>query len=205
MSTAVKADPTVAPFVVAFADGDMSMSELMGGKGANLAEMTRLGLPVPHGFTITTAACRHYLALGREPADLDHLVGLHLHQLEKMTGRAFGDPADPLLVSVRSGARRSMPGMMETVLNVGITDEVIPGLAARGGERFAWDCYRRLVQMYGRTVLGVDGDFFEAALSAARRDAGAHSDSELDADSLRKLTLEFRRTLVSQAGEDLPQ
>jgi pyruvate,orthophosphate dikinase len=205
VSITVNADPTTEPFIIAFADGDMSMSELMGGKGANLAEMTRLGLPVPHGFTITTAACRHYLALGREPADLDHQVGIHLHQLEKKTGRAFGDPADPLLVSVRSGARRSMPGMMETVLNVGLTDEVIPGLAARGGERFAWDCYRRLVQMYGRTVLGVDGDFFEAALSAARRDAGVHSDTELDAASLRKLTLDFRRTLVSQAGEDLPQ
>jgi len=135
MSLTVNAEATTAPFVVAFADGDMSMSDLMGGKGANLAEMTRLGLPVPHGFTITTAACRHYLTLGHEPEDLDHEVGIHLHQLEKMTGRTLGDPADPLLVSVRSGAKRSMPGMMETVLNVGITDEVIPGLVARGGEQ----------------------------------------------------------------------
>src|ERR1035437_8350608 len=205
MSLTVNSNASTAPFVVAFADGDMSMSDLMGGKGANLAEMTRIGLPVPHGFTITTAACRHYLTLGREPDDLDHQVGIHLAQLESMTGRRLGNPADPLLVSVRSGAKRSMPGMMETGLNVGRTDAVIPGLVARGGERFAWDCYRRLVQMYGRTVLGVDGDFFEAALSAARRDAGAHNDSELDADSLRNLPLEFRRTLGSQAGEDLPQ
>jgi pyruvate, orthophosphate dikinase len=205
MSLTVNAEATTAPFVVAFADGDMSMSELLGGKGANLAEMTRLGLPVPHGFTITTAACRHYLTLGHEPADLDHQVGVHLHELEKMTGREFGDPADPLLVSVRSGAKRSMPGMMETVLNVGITDEVIPGLVARGGERFAWDCYRRLVQMYGRTVLGVDGELFDVALFAARRDAGVSSDTELDAASLQMLTSNFRRTLVSQTGEDLPQ
>ena len=205
VSLTVNADPATAPCVIAFADGDMSMSELMGGKGANLAEMTRLGLPVPHGFTITTAACRHYLALGREPADLDHQVGIHLQQLENVARRRFGDPANPLLVSVRSGARRSMPGMMETVRNVGLTDAVIPGLAARGGQRFAWDCYRRLVQMYGRTVLGVDGELFDAALSAARRDAGVVSDTELDAASLSRLTRDFRRTLVSQTGEDLPQ
>ena len=205
MSLTINAEATTAPFVVAFADGDMSMSELMGGKGANLAEMTRLGLPVPHGFTITTAACRHYLTLGREPEDLNHQVGIHLHQLESMTGRQFGDPADPLLVSVRSGAKRSMPGMMETVLNVGLTDAVIPGLIARGGERFAWDCYRRLVQMYGRTVLGVDGERFEVALVAARREAGVVSDTELDAASLKKLTTDFRRTLLDEVGEDLPQ
>lgn len=205
MSLTVNSKAATDPFVVAFADGDMSMSDLMGGKGANLAEMTRIGLPVPHGFTITTAACRHYLTLGREPEDLDHQVGIHLGQLEKMTGRQLGNPADPLLVSVRSGAKRSMPGMMETVLNVGITDAVIPGLIARGGERFAWDCYRRLVQMYGRTVLGVDGELFEVALVAARREAGVISDTELDADSLKKLTTDFRRTLVTEVGEDLPQ
>ncbi|HEY5180068.1 MAG TPA: pyruvate, phosphate dikinase, partial [Dermatophilaceae bacterium] len=205
MSLTVNSNASTAPFVVAFADGDMSMSDLMGGKGANLAEMTRIGLPVPHGFTITTAACRHYLTLGREPDDLDHQVGIHLAQLESMTGRRLGNPADPLLVSVRSGAKRSMPGMMETVLNVGLTDAVIPGLVARGGERFAWDCYRRLVQMYGRTVLGVDGELFEVALVAARREAGVLSDTELDAASLKKLTTDFRRTLVNEVGEDLPQ
>ncbi|NMM23382.1 MAG: pyruvate, phosphate dikinase [Phycicoccus sp.] len=205
MSLTVKSQAATAPFVVAFADGDMSMSDLMGGKGANLAEMTRIGLPVPHGFTITTAACRHYLTLGREPEDLDRQVGIHLAQLESMTGRQLGNPADPLLVSVRSGAKRSMPGMMETVLNVGLTDAVIPGLIARGGERFAWDCYRRLVQMYGRTVLGVDGELFEVALVAARREAGVVSDTELDAASLKKLTTDFRRTLVTAVGEDLPQ
>jgi len=205
MSLTVSSKAATAPFVVAFADGDMSMSDLMGGKGANLAEMTRLGLPVPHGFTITTAACRHYLALGREPEDLDQQVGIHLAQLESTSGRRLGDPADPLLVSVRSGAKRSMPGMMETVLNVGLTDAVIPGLIARGGERFAWDCYRRLVQMYGRTVLGVDGELFEVALVAARREAGVLSDTELDAASLKKLTTDFRRTLVNEVGEDLPQ
>ena len=159
-----------APLVMSLGDGDRGMVDLLGGKGANLAEMTRLGLPVPHGFVITTEACRAYLAHGQEPAELEPLVADRLRELEAAAGRRFGHPDDPLLVSVRSGARFSMPGMMETILNVGLTDDTLPGLAARGGDRFAWDCYRRLVQMYGRTVLGIDAGLFEQALARARHE-----------------------------------
>ncbi|MDQ2755070.1 MAG: pyruvate, phosphate dikinase [Actinomycetota bacterium] len=181
------------------------MVDLLGGKGANLAEMTRLGLPVPPGFVITTEACRTYLVDGKEPADLHELVLEQLRELVIEAGREFGAASDPLLVSVRSGARFSMPGMMETILNVGLTDATLPGLAARGGERFAWDCYRRLTQMYGRTVLGVGADFFEDALALAREAHGVGDDCDLDTATLKALTAQFRRILVEQAGEDLPQ
>ncbi|MEO7061340.1 MAG: PEP/pyruvate-binding domain-containing protein, partial [Lapillicoccus sp.] len=194
-----------APLVMSLHDGDRGMVDLLGGKGANLAEMTRLGLPVPHGFVITTEACRSYLVHGREPADLQGLVLEQLRVLEAEAGRDFGALHDPLLVSVRSGARFSMPGMMETILNVGLTDATLPGLVSRGGERFAWDCYRRLTQMYGRTVLGVDATLFEEALARARDGHGVTDDSGLDAATLRTLTAEFRRILVDQTGEDLPQ
>lgn len=193
------------PLVVSLRDGDRSMADLLGGKGANLAEMTRLGLPVPHGFVITTVACRSYLATGSEPASLQAQVQEHLEILERETGRRLGDPATPLLVSVRSGARFSMPGMMETILNVGLTDGSVQGLARRGGERFAWDCYRRLVQMYGRTVLGVDADLFEARLARGRQDTGARDDSELGVGDLVGITADFRRLLVEHSGEELPQ
>src|SRR5262245_21369069 len=142
-----------APLLLQFADGDATMTDLLGGKGAHLAEMTRMGLPVPHGFTITTEACRSYLRTGTVPPELAAEVTRAVRRLEDESGRAFGDAVNPLLVSVRSGARFSMPGMMETVLDVGVTDATVEGLEARGGARFAWDCYRRLVQMYGRTVL----------------------------------------------------
>ena len=191
--------------VLALSQGNRSMADLLGGKGANLAEMTQLGLPVPHGFVITTDACRAYLEQGRAPAQLSEEVDVHLADLESSTGRRLGDPDKPLLVSVRSGARFSMPGMMETILNVGLTDACVGGLAARGGERFAWDCYRRLVQMYGRTVLGVDPDLFEERLARHRSDAGVKDDSALDAGSLRALVAEFRQVLRDETGEDLPQ
>ncbi len=193
------------PLVLAFSDGDRSMADLLGGKGANLAEMTRLGLPVPHGFIITTEACRAYLRTGGNPSGLAEEVDAMVAALEESTGRRLGDPADPLLVSVRSGARFSMPGMMETVLNVGLTDASIDGLAARGGERFAWDCYRRLVQMYGRTVLGVDAGPFEERLAKARAAAGVTDDTRLGADSLRALAADFRALVLEESGEDLPQ
>ena len=201
-------NPTPEPeaaWVLDFAEGDRSMADLLGGKGANLAEMTRLGLPVPHGFIVTTAACREYLRLGTEPPGLTGLVDRHLAGLERAAGRRLGDPADPLLVSVRSGARFSMPGMMETVLDVGVTDVTVEGLTRRGGERFAWDCYRRLVQMYGRTVLGVEGDLFERELAAARERLGVSHDGELDAPTLRGLVTAFRAILRREVGEDLPQ
>src|SRR3954471_22749145 len=141
-------------FVYDFAEGNKDLKDLLGGKGANLAEMTNLGLPVPAGFTITTVACQRYLGTGRRPAGLDEEIAGQLAALESAMGRRLGDPADPLLVSVRSGARFSMPGMMETVLNVGLNDASVVGLAAQAGgdERFAWDSYRRLIQMFGKTV-----------------------------------------------------
>jgi pyruvate, orthophosphate dikinase len=191
--------------LVPFTDGDRSMADLLGGKGANLAEMSRLGLPVPPGFIITTEACREFMANGSPPPALTDLVTDALGDLERRSGRTFGSSTDPLLVSVRSGARFSMPGMMETVLNVGLTDATLPGLVARGGDRFAWDCYRRLVQMYGHTVLGIDGSRFEDLLSKARAATGANDDAGLDAATLADLVGEFRSVLVSHAGEDLPQ
>ena len=157
-----------------FADGGKDQKDLLGGKGANLAEMTVLGLPVPPGFTISTEACKAYLAAGREPDGLSDEVSTHLAALEERMGRTLGDPTDPLLVSVRSGAKFSMPGMMETVLNVGLNDESVDGLAAASkDERFALDSYRRLVQMFGSTVLGIEGSVFAEALDAAK-DAPRH-------------------------------
>src|SRR5246500_5003753 len=152
----------VLKFVYDFAEGNKDLKDLLGGKGANLAEMTNLGLPVPPGFTITTEACRHYLRHGSTPDGLDAEVSSHLADIEEAMGRVLGDPADPLLVSVRSGSKFSMPGMMDTVLNIGLSDESVCGLAKQSGnERFAWDAYRRLIQMFGKTVLGVDGEHFE--------------------------------------------
>ncbi len=165
-----------------FADGNRDQVDLLGGKGANLAEMTNLGLPVPPGFTITTEACRHYLEQGEEPQSLRVQVTMALRRLEDQLGRRLGDVQDPLLVSVRSGAKYSMPGMMETVLNVGLNDYSVKGLAdAAGNERFAWDSYRRLIQMFGKTVLGISGELFEDELDAAKERA-ARTDVELPAE-----------------------
>ena len=161
-------------FIYDFTEGNKDLKDLLGGKGANLAEMTNLGLPVPPGFTITTDACRHYLRHGSTPDGLDAEVTSHLAAIEKAMGRTLGDPADPLLVSVRSGAKFSMPGMMDTVLNIGLSDESVRGLAKQAGnERFAWDSYRRLIQMFGKTVLGIDGEQFEHALDSAKKASGA--------------------------------
>lgn len=193
------------PLLLPFASGDASMVDLLGGKGANLAEMTRLGLPVPPGFIITTEACRRFLDTDDLPRELPDLVSRAVTGLEDQSGRSFGSPSNPLLVSVRSGGRYSMPGMMETVLNVGLTDATLPGLAARGGWRFAWDCYRRLVQMYGHTVLGVDAGAFDQLLQAARVGHGVDSDAALPAAALEDLVGQFRRVLVSHTGRDLPQ
>jgi pyruvate,orthophosphate dikinase len=148
-------------YVYDFIEGDKDHKELLGGKGANLAEMTNLGLPVPPGFTISTEACRAYLEVGDLPEGLAGEIDRHLADLEKEMGRRLGEPHDPLLVSVRSGAAVSMPGMMETVLNVGLNDESVRGLAAQSSdERFAMDSYRRLLQMFGATVLGIDSEVF---------------------------------------------
>jgi len=196
----------VAKLVYAFSEGNKDLKDLLGGKGANLAEMTNIGLPVPPGFTITTEACRHYLEHGGVPDGLAEEVGEHLGRMEQAMGRQLGDPADPLLVSVRSGAKFSMPGMMDTVLNIGITDESVHGLAKQSGnERFAWDAYRRLVQMFGKTVLGIDGDAFEHAIDEAKQAKGTTNDLDLDAGDLNQLTERFKEIVRSHTGRDFPQ
>ncbi len=189
-----------------FSEGDKDQKDLLGGKGANLAEMTRLGLPVPPGFTITTEACRHYLEQGRQPDELRVQVTMALRSLEDQVGRRLGDAVDPLLVSVRSGAKFSMPGMMETVLNVGLNDFSVQGLIdASGDERFVWDSYRRLVQMFGKTVLGVDGDAFAGALDQAKTRKGVASDVELEVEDLRDLVEQFKGIVREHTGRDFPQ
>lgn len=190
-------------WVFDFVQGDKDSKDLLGGKGANLAEMTRLGLPVPPGFTITTEACRAYLADGVEPSALRVQVTMALRRLENQLGRRLGDVVDPLLVSVRSGAKFSMPGMMETVLNVGLNDYSVVGLAeAANDERFAWDSYRRLLQMFGRTVLGVDPEAFDHAFSSLK---DGRSDTDLSADDLREAVQRFKDLIVEHAGREFPQ
>ena len=192
-------------YVYDFAEGRRELADLLGGKGANLAEMSRLGLPVPPGFTITTEACQAYLESGVEPDGLAAEVEEHLQALEKAMGRRLGDPQDPLLVSVRSGAKFSMPGMMDTVLNLGLGRESVEGLAAQSGDRrFAWDSFRRLIQMFGKTVLGVPGELFEEALVRAKEAKGAGTDLELDAADLRALVEEFEHIVAETSGRPFP-
>ena len=193
-------------YVYDFSEGDKSMKDLLGGKGANLAEMTKLGLPVPPGFTITTEACRAYLKESTVPESLATEVTRALRGVEDQMGRHLGDPTDPLLVSVRSGAKFSMPGMMETVLNIGLNDESVLGLAAvSGNERFAWDSYRRLIQMFGKTVLDIDGDLFSDALDALKAERGVKGDTELTAEDLKGLVDTFKGIVKEQTGADFPQ
>jgi pyruvate,orthophosphate dikinase len=200
----VKEGP-VPKLVYDFTEGNKDLKDLLGGKGANLAEMTNLGLPVPPGFTITTEACRHYLEHGRLPDGLEADIDRHLTALEDAMGKRLGQADDPLLVSVRSGAKFSMPGMMETVLNIGLNDESVPGLAAQAGdERFAWDSYRRLIQMFGKTVLGLDGDLFEDAVEAAKNAKGTDNDVDLDAADLRALVGTFKGIVREHAGREFP-
>ncbi|MEW2262227.1 pyruvate, phosphate dikinase [Streptomyces sp. NPDC047853] len=198
---------TNAPkFVYDFTEGNKDLKDLLGGKGANLAEMTNLGLPVPPGFTITTEACKTYLDSGEEPAALRDEVSAHLDALEAKMGKKLGQADDPLLVSVRSGAKFSMPGMMDTVLNIGLSDKSVQGLARQAGDdRFAWDSYRRLIQMFGKTVLGVDGDLFEEALEAAKAAKKVTVDTELEAADLKKLVTKFKKIVKTEAGRDFPQ
>ncbi|GAA3307416.1 pyruvate, phosphate dikinase [Nonomuraea dietziae] len=193
----------MAKYVYDFTEGNKDLKDLLGGKGANLAEMTNLGLPVPPGFTITSQACRHYLAEGAVPDGLEAEVAEHLAALESAMGKKLGQADDPLLVSVRSGAKFSMPGMMETVLNIGLNDESVHGLAkqAGGNERFAWDSYRRLIQMFGKTVLGIDGDLFEHALESLK---GSRQDTDLSAEELQALVETFKGIVRSETGKDFP-
>src|SRR5205807_950722 len=183
----------------------MEMKDLLGGKGANLAEMTSvLELPVPPGFTISTDACRAYMA-GGWPDGLTKEVDRALDKLEKAMGKHLGDPGDPLLVSVRSGAKFSMPGMMDTVLNLGLDDESVEGLAKQtSDERFAYDSYRRFIQMYGRIVQGIEGEEFDRLLETAKEWDGVTSDSAIGADTLRRLVQRFQDVVKRETGKPFP-
>ncbi len=180
---------------------------LLGGKGANLADMSRIGIPVPPGFTVTTEACNAYSAGGNKfPEDMWAQEVAALHEIEKQTGKKFGDPTKPLLVSCRSGAKFSMPGMMDTVLNIGMTDEVAEGMAKLTNDaRFAYDSYRRLVQMFGSVVMGVDDDPFEDVLTEARHKAGVKTDAELSADDWKQVTAVFKEIFLKETGQPFPQ
>ena len=192
-------------YVYDFCEGRKEMVDLLGGKGANLAEMTNLGLPVPPGFTITTEACRTFLTTGSAPPGLHHEIDEHLARLELDMGKKLGDPVDPLLVSVRSGAKFSMPGMMDTVLDIGLNDSSVEGLAKQSGdERFAWDSYRRLVQMFAKTVLGVDGGLFEQALSELKQEKEAGTDLDLEVDDLQELVSIYKGIVRKETGHCFP-
>jgi pyruvate, orthophosphate dikinase len=192
--------------IYAFDEGSKEQKDLLGGKGANLAEMTILGLPVPPGFIITTEACKEYLKLGKAPLELEVEVTTALRKLEDKVGKILGDPTNPLLVSVRSGAKFSMPGMMETILNVGLNDRSVVGLAQMtNDERFAWDAYRRLIQMFGKTVLGIHGEIFSHELDEAKRKNKTNLDFELSAQSLIDLVEKFKSIIKSESGIEFPQ
>ncbi|MFI0087870.1 pyruvate, phosphate dikinase [Streptomyces bobili] len=196
----------MARHVYNFTEGGRDMAGLLGGKGANLAEMTRLGLPVPPGFTITTEACRAFLDSGGEPPGMWEEVSSHLSAVEAAAGRMLGQPDDPLLLSVRSGARFSMPGMMETILDIGLNDESVLGLAkVSGSERFAWDSYRRLVQMFGTTVMGVDASHFERAIALLKDVRAVPDDVHLDAGDLAQLVDTYKNLIHLETGEYFPQ
>jgi len=196
----------VPKYVYDFAEGNKDLKDLLGGKGANLAEMTRMGLPVPPGFVITTQACRAYLTHGSPPAELEAEVSKHLAALEKTMGKTLGQSDDPLLVSVRSGAKFSMPGMMDTVLDIGLNDQSVVGLAQQtGNERLAFDSYRRLIQMFGKTVLDVDGALFDGALHEAKETKGTQNDLDLDAKDLQALVDTYKKIVLDQTGEEFPQ
>src|SRR2546422_5950185 len=188
------------------ADGRGDMKDLLGGKGAGLAEMTNAKLPVPPGFTITTEACNAYYAAGAKfPEGLWDQVLESMRNVEQATGKRFGDPSNPLLVSVRSGAKFSMPGMMDTVLNLGLNDETLLGLASlTSNERFAYDAYRRFIQMFGKIVLGIDGELFEQALAAAKRKARVKLDTDLTSDDLKRISKDFKKIVKDHTGKPFP-
>src|SRR4051794_22369567 len=192
-------------WVYDFADGSKDLRDLLGGKGANVAEMTRvLGADrVPAGFTITTEACVEYMRAGREEPDgMADEAAEALERLQEHTGKRLGDDEDPLLVSVRSGARESMPGMLDTVLNLGLNDTSVEGLAtATENHRFAWDSYRRFVQMFGNVSRGIDGEAFEQAITEIKDDRGLAEDTDLDVDALKELTARFKGIYREQTDE----
>ncbi len=188
------------------AEGRTDLKWLLGGKGANLAEMSNVGLPVPPGFTLTTETCREYQEVGGWPEGLQEELDSHIDRLEKATGTRLGDTEDPLLVSVRSGAAQSMPGMMDTVLNLGLNDDSVQGLAKQSGdERFAWDCYRRFIQMFGNVAMRIPHGDFDKYLHKAREDAGVKFDSQLGADRLKDIVEQFKKVYLEDTGEEFPQ
>ena len=210
MTVGTRAHQAAKRYIYAFgggrAEGDAKMRDLLGGKGAGLAEMTNAGLPVPPGFTITTEACNDYFAAGETlPAGLWEDVLAAIRDVERETGKGFGDPANPLLVSVRSGAKFSMPGMMDTVLNLGLNESTLEGLVAlTGNERFGWDAYRRFIQMFGRIVMGVEGERFDHALEAAKQKRGVTLDTDLDATALREVVSGYLRIVKDATGREFP-
>ena len=189
-----------------FSEGNANMRELLGGKGANLAEMTNIGLPVPQGFTITTEACTQYYEDGREiNPEIMAEINEYIVKMEGITGKKFGDKKNPLLVSVRSGARASMPGMMDTILNLGLNEEVVNTISEMSGNpRWAWDCYRRFIQMYSDVVMEVGKKYFEQLIDAMKKEKGVTQDVELDADDLKKLAMQFKDEYKAKIGEDFP-
>ena len=193
-------------YVYLFSEGDATMRNLLGGKGANLAEMTRLGMPVPQGFTITTEACTQYYEDGKQiNKDIQNEIFEYIAKMEEITGKKFGDKENPLLVSVRSGARASMPGMMDTILNLGLNEEVVETLAKKSGNpRWAWDCYRRFIQMYSDVVMEVGKKYFEQLIDKMKEEKGVKLDVELTADDLKELANEFKAEYKDKIGEDFP-
>jgi pyruvate, orthophosphate dikinase len=203
-------DPPAAvatKYVYDFSEGSADQRDLLGGKGANLAEMTRVLGPdrVPAGFTISTEACVAYMLRGEEPEGLDEQVADALARLEEHVGKRLGDADDPLLVSVRSGARESMPGMLDTVLNLGLNERSVEGLArATGNERFAWDSFRRFVQVFGNVARGIPGERYEDEITRVKAERGVELDTQLDVDALRELTSNFSAIYKDETGEDFP-
>ena len=193
-------------FVYLFSEGDAGMRNLLGGKGANLAEMTKLGLPVPQGFTVTTEACTQYYDDGKKiNDDIKKEIFEYIGKMEDIVGKKFGDKENPLLVSVRSGARASMPGMMDTILNLGLNEEVVEAIAKKSGNpRWAWDCYRRFIQMYSDVVMEVGKKYFEQLIDKMKEEKGVTQDVELTADDLRDLASQFKAEYKSKIGTDFP-
>ncbi|MDR2747681.1 MAG: pyruvate, phosphate dikinase, partial [Treponema sp.] len=189
------------------AEGDAGMKDILGGKGANLAEMTNLGIPVPPGFTISTEVCAAFYENNRKyPKGLEQDLRSYLTRLEKIMGKKLGDPDDPLLVSARSGAAVSMPGMMDTILNLGLNDRAVNGLANRtGNPRFAWDAYRRFIQMYGDVVMGVSRQKFEDAIKAIKAERGVQNDTDLNPQDLERLVNDYKGIVKDATGKDFPQ
>lgn len=193
-------------WVYLFSEGNADMRELLGGKGANLAEMTSLGLPVPQGFTITTEACTQYYEDGREiNAEIQTQINEYIVKMEEITGKKFGDKENPLLVSVRSGARASMPGMMDTILNLGLNETVVNVIAEKSNNpRWAWDCYRRFIQMYSDVVMEVGKKYFEELIDKMKADRGVQQDVDLTAEDLKELASQFKAEYKAKIGEDFP-